>query len=520
MNLMKAALAVSGMTLLSRLTGLLREMLMARLLGAGLTTDAFFIAFRIPNLLRRLFAEGAFSQAFVPILASTRAARGDEATKDLIAKTATLLFWLLFVVSLAGVIGAPGLVWLMAGGLDTGHPDRLALTVQLTRWMFPYIGFISLVALASGILNTYRHFSLPAFTPVLLNVSFIGAIVLVAPRLSQPVYALAGAVMVGGLLQLAIQIPALKRLGLLPRIGLTRSALRDAWSDLVVRRIVRQMLPATLAVSVAQLSLIINTNIASHLGAGSVSWISFGDRLMEFPTAMLGVALGTVLLPALSKASMSDTPDEFAGLLDWGLRLVLLLALPAAIGLATLAEPLTALLFHYGRFSSTDVVMTGQAVLAYSIGLTGLVALKVLAPAFYAHQDIRTPVKVALVVLVLTQLLNLLCVPLFGHAGLPLAIGLGASANAVLLLIGLIRRKLYRPQPGWLRFSFAIAFANGLMAVFLLKLAPWIDWQALQKTPFLRLLESLGLIVLAGLLYFGCMRLMGYPLHSLLKRRV
>ena len=518
MNLLKAAMTVSGMTLLSRITGLIRETLTARLLGAGIDSDAFFIAFRIPNLLRRLFAEGAFSQAFVPILSQTRTQEGEAATADLVSKTATVLMWVLLLLTIVGVVGAPWVVWMMASGLEGVNPDSYALTVLLTRWMFPYILFISMVALASGVLNTYRHFSVPAVTPVLLNLSFIVAVLVVAPYLSKPVYAMAGAVMVGGILQLAVQLPVMAKLNVLPHVGFTWFRVRQAVSDPRVRRILTQMLPASLAVSVAQISLIINTNIASHLGSGSVSWISFGDRLMEFPTAMLGVALGTVLLPTLSRASAAGDEQQYRAMLDWGLRLTLLLALPAAVGLATMAVPLTAILFHYGRFNEHDLLMTSHAVLAYSVGLLGLIAVKVLAPGFYAKQDVRTPVKIGIAVVIATQLMNLVFVPMFGHAGLPLAVGLGATLNALTLLLGLIYRGVYNPLPGWLGFGMKVLLANVGMGCMLWFCTPMVDWVAMQAQPMLRISQTLGFIALAGVVYGAILWGLGLDPRTLFKR--
>ncbi|MGI4935582.1 MAG: murein biosynthesis integral membrane protein MurJ, partial [Janthinobacterium lividum] len=298
MNLHKTLAAITGMTMLSRVTGLIREFLIARAFGASSSTDAFFIAFRIPNLLRRLFAEGAFSQAFVPILAEYKNQKGIEATRQMSDRVATLLVWTLLATCILGIAGAPFVVHVMATGLGAQTP-AYQVTVNMTQIMFPYILFMSLVALAGGILNTWRQFKIPAITPVLLNLSFIGASLFLAPLMKQPIYALAIAVVVGGILQLAIQIPALQKIGMLPRISLNPAS---ALADLGVRRVLRQMVPATFAVSVAQISLIINTNIASHLQHGSVSWLSYADRLMELPTGLLGVGLGTILLPSLSKA--------------------------------------------------------------------------------------------------------------------------------------------------------------------------------------------------------------------------
>ena len=429
MNLLRTLLTISGMTMLSRITGLLRELLIARAFGASGFTDAFFVAFRIPNLLRRLFAEGAFSQAFVPILAEYANKKGTDPAKELIDKVATALMWTLLLITVVGILAAPAVVYLVATGLD-GNSEIFGLSVLMTRIMFPYILFMSMVALAGGILNTWREFRIPAITPVLLNVSFIIASLFVAPYLSQPVLALAGAVFIGGLLQLAIQIPALKKIGMLPRISFN---IVGVFSDAGVQRIIRQMIPAVFAVSVAQVSLMINTNIASRLVHGSVSWISYADRLMEFPNALLGIALGTILLPSLSKAHANNDDKEYSSLMDWGLRLTFLLAMPASILLMTLAVPFTATLFNYGKFNAVDVNMTAYAVIAYGVGLIGLIVVRILAPGFYAKQDIRTPVKIAVFVLILTQLMNLFFVPLFAHAGLALSIGIGACGNAAIL---------------------------------------------------------------------------------------
>jgi putative peptidoglycan lipid II flippase len=506
MNLHKTLVTVSGMTMLSRVTGLLRELLIARAFGASAYTDAFFVAFRIPNLLRRLFAEGAFSQAFVPILAEYKNQKGDAPTKELVNHVSTVLMCALLFTSLLGIAGAPLIVYFIATGLKS-EPDAFATSVIMTRIMFPYIAFMAFVALAGGILNTWRQFRIPAFTPVLLNLSFIAASLFVAPHMAQPVYALASAVVVGGILQVAIQIPALSKIGMLPRIGLNP---KFALSDPGVRRVLRQMGPAIFAVSVAQISLIINTNIASRLAKGSVSWLSYADRLMEFPTALLGVALGTILLPSLSKAHAVGDHAEYSSLLDWGLRLTFLIALPSAVGLATLSEPLTTTLFHYGKFDLQSVAMTGRALIAYGVGLIGLILVKILAPGFYAKQDIRTPVKIGVGVLITTQLMNLLFVPWIAHAGLALSIGLGACLNAVFLYWGLRRKGIYEAQPGWGIFLAKLAGALFLLAGVALWTAGHFDWIALQAHPLQRV-GALVLVMLAcGITYFGALLAMGF----------
>lgn len=506
MNLHKTLVTVSGMTMLSRVTGLLRELLIARAFGASAYTDAFFVAFRIPNLLRRLFAEGAFSQAFVPILAEYKNQKGDAATKDLVDHVGTVLIWALLLTCLLGIAGAPIIVYFIATGLKS-EPDAFATSVVMTRIMFPYIAFMAFVALAGGILNTWRQFRIPAFTPVLLNLSFIGASLFVAPHLAQPVYALAFAVVVGGVLQTAIQLPALRKIGMLPRIGFR---VKLALGDAGVRRVLKQMGPAIFAVSVAQISLIINTNIASRLENGSVSWLSYADRLMEFPTALLGVALGTILLPSLSKAHSVGDHDEYSALLDWGLRLTFLIALPSAVGLATLSEPLTTTLFHYGKFDAQSVAMTGRALVAYGVGLIGLILVKILAPGFYAKQDIKTPVKIGVGVLVATQLMNLLFVPWIAHAGLALSIGLGACLNAAFLYRGLRRKGIYEARSGWGLFMVKLTGALFLLAGVALWTAGHFNWIALQAHPFQRI-GALSLVMLAcGATYFGALLAMGF----------
>jgi putative peptidoglycan lipid II flippase len=505
LNLLRSAATVSGLTLLSRITGLIRENLTATVFGASALTDAFFVAFRLPNLLRRMFAEGAFSQAFVPILAAAREGNDEGQMHRLLDRVATVLFWALVAVSAAGVIAAPVLVWAMASGMRA-DPTSFDVAVIMTRWMFPYILLISMVALAAGVLNTWRQFAVPAFAPVLLNLSFIGAALFLSPHIDPPIYALAVGVVVGGVAQLALQVPALLRIGMLPRIS---ANLREALRDADVRRIMRQMGPAVLSVSVAQISLIINTHIASRLGPGSVSWVSFADRLMEFPTAMLGVAIGTVLLPSLARANAAGKRQEYSAFLDWGLRLAALLALPCMIGMALMAEPLTALLFHYGRFDAQDLDMTSRAVLAYSIGLFGLIAVKILAPGFYGVQDVRTPFRIALIVLAITQGLNLIFVPVFAHAGLALSISVAALANAGLLLAGLMSRGIYSPQPGWGAFSARLMVALLAMAVLLWFAVPRFDWVALKAEPLLRIALALGLVGGAAALYLGILLALG-----------
>ncbi|NYT24198.1 murein biosynthesis integral membrane protein MurJ [Alcaligenaceae bacterium] len=516
MGLLRSAATVSGITLLSRITGLIRDVLIARAFGAGPLTDAFWVAFRIPNLLRRLFAEGAFSQAFVPILGQVRSTSGPGEVRRLLDRVALLLTLAVMLVTLIGILGAPWVVSAMASGLRTaGRQTEFEAAVWMTRMMFPYILCMSLVAFASGVLNTWSRFAVPAFTPVLLNLSMIGATLFLVSWFDVPIYALAVGVMAGGLLQLGVQWAALGRMGLLPRPGLQVAA---SWRDPIVRRILKQMLPAILGVSVAQISLLINTNIATWLRPGSVTWLSFADRLMEFPTALLGVALGTVLLPSLSRAYAQDDHAGYNALLDWGLRLVLLLGLPAALGLALLADGLVATLFNYGAFGAGDVDQTRLAVMAYSVGLIGLLAIKILAPAFYARQDIRTPVRIAALCLVATQLLNVALVPLFAHAGLALSIGLGATLNAALLAGALRRRGIYRPGAGWPGFLARAVPAQAVLAALLLAAGRHFDWVALGAQPGLRIAWMAALLAAVVLAYFGTLLLCGFRPRDFTRR--
>ena len=509
MNLLKALVTVSGMTLLSRILGFVRDFVIARVFGAGMLTDAFFVAFKLPNLLRRLFAEGAFSQAFVPILGEYKNKRGEDEARRLVDRVATLLFLVLLLVTVLGMVGAPLLVYLSAPGF-AADADKFALTVELTRITFPYILFMSLVALAGGILNTWSRFAIPAFTPVLLNLSFIGMALFATPCFSRPVLALGWAVFLGGALQLALQLPFLRRIGMLPRFAFD-------WKDEGVRRILRLMAPAVLGVSVSQISLLINTIFASFLGTGSVSWLYYADRLMEFPSGMLGAALGAILLPSLAKYHASENFDEYSRLLDWGLRLTLLLAAPAALALALIAVPLITTLFHHGAFSANDVFMTRNALVAYSVGLLGLILVKVLAPGFYARQNIRTPVKIALLTLFVTQALNLALIGWLRHAGLALAIGLAACLNAFLLYRGLRRHGIYQPQPGWALFCGKLALALLIMGTTLWfcagSNADWLHWKLTEWLLRLGLLVTLGASA-----YFATLWLSGFRLADFKRR--
>jgi len=511
MNLLKSLATISSLTLVSRILAFVRDVLIARIFGAGMATDAFFVAFKLPNLLRRLFAEGAFSQAFVPIFGEYKNRRGHEETQLLVDHVTTMLALILFAVTLIGIIAAPILVYISAPGFlkDTAKFD---LTVQLLRITTPYIFFISLVAVSAGILNTYNKFWVPAFAPILLNICFIGAALWLAPYFHPPILALAWAVFVAGIVQLAFQIPFLKKIGMLPNI---RFSLKDAG----MRRVIRQMGPAVFGVSIAQISLIINTIFASFLVAGSVSWLYYADRLMEFPSGILGVALGAILLPSLSKCHADNNTAEYSRLLDWGLRLTIMLTLPAALALGMIAVPLLSTFFQRGAFDAHDVLMTSYALIGYSAGLIGLILVKILAPGFYAKQDIRTPVKIGIVTLIATQAMNALFIGWIQHAGLALSIGLGACLNSSILFHYLRKRGIYQPEPGWAKFFFKVAIAVAALAITL-----WFGMGSEQSwltgSGWTRILRLSELVTGGVLVYFAVLAALGFRPRDFSKRGV
>ncbi|QOV67122.1 murein biosynthesis integral membrane protein MurJ [Citrobacter sp. BDA59-3] len=509
MNLLKSLAAVSSMTMFSRVLGFARDAIVARVFGAGMATDAFFVAFKLPNLLRRIFAEGAFSQAFVPILAEYKSKQGEEATRVFVAYVSGLLTLALAIVTVAGMLAAPWVILVTAPGFaDTA--DKFALTSQLLQITFPYILLISLASLAGAILNTWNRFSVPAFAPTFLNISMIGFALFGAPYFHPPVLALAWAVTVGGILQLVYQLPHLKKIGMLV---LPRISFRDAGA----MRVMKQMGPAILGVSVSQISLIINTIFASFLVSGSVSWMYYADRLMEFPSGVLGVALGTILLPSLSRSFASGNHDEYCRLMDWGLRLCFLLALPSAVALGILAKPLTVSLFQYGKFTPFDAQMTQRALIAYSVGLMGLIVVKVLAPGFYSRQDIKTPVRIAIVTLVMTQLMNLAFIGPLRHAGLSLSIGLAACLNASLLYWQLRKQNIFTPQAGWGRFLTRLFIAVIVMAAALLgMLYVMPDWA--QGNMAHRLVRLMVVVVVGVVAYFATLAVLGFRVKDFARR--
>ncbi|MGP1928671.1 MAG: murein biosynthesis integral membrane protein MurJ [Arsenophonus sp. NC-WZS1-MAG3] len=511
MNLLKSLAAISSITMFSRVLGFIRDVIIARFFGAGAPTDAFFVAFRLPNLLRRIFAEGAFSQTFIPILTEYKNQKGDEATRTFIAYVSGLLTLILAIITLSGILAAPWIIYITAPGF-IDILDKFDLTVRLLRITFPYILLISLVSLAGAILNTWNRFFVPALAPSLLNISIIMSVLLLAPYCEPPIIAVAWGVFVGGILQLLYQLPYLQKIGMLvlPRIS---------FCDRGVLRVMKLMGPAIIGVSLSQISFIINIIFASFLQSGSVSWMYYADRLMELPTGVLGVTLGTILLPSLAKSFSTGDNKEYQRLMDLGLRLCFLLALPCSIGLAILAKPLTVSLFQYGNFTAYDAIMTQWALIAYCIGLMGLIIVKVITPGFYSRQDIETPVKIAIITLILTQLMNIAFIGPLKHAGLALSISLAAYFNAVMLYWQLRCQAIFIPLSGWGKFLLKLIAALIVMVMVLLLvlnfMPPWEYGNMLMR------ITRLLLVVFAGAIsYFAALFVFGFRLKDFFYNRL
>ena len=505
--LLKSTGIVSGMTLISRILGFIRDMIYAQLFGAGAGTDAFFVAFRIPNFMRRLFAEGAFSQAFVPVFSQYRTQRSHEELQELVDQVAGTLGLILFGITAAGVLAAPLLVWLFAPGF-TQEPDKYELTVAMRQVTFPYLLFISLPALAGGVLNSCGKFAIPALTPVLLNICMIIAAVWVAPYFDPPAMALAWGVFAAGVTQLLFQIPYLKQLKLLPRP-------RWAWRAPGVQQVLKLMLPALFGSSVAQVNLLIDTLLASFLVTGSVSWLYYSDRLVEFPLGLFGVALGTVILPNLSRHHAADSPERFSQTLDWGLRWTLLIGLPATVALVILAGPLLAALFQYGAFSPEEVRVSARILMAVSIGLLAFMLVKVLAPGFYARQDTRTPVRYGLIAMGANTAMTLVLIWPLAHAGLALSTSLASFLNAGMLFRNLRHNGVYQPARDWPCFLWQLGAANLEMGLLLWfgagDLESWIQASASQ-----RFWHLLWLVIAGGGTYLLAALAVGFrPRHLL-----
>jgi putative peptidoglycan lipid II flippase len=461
------------MTFISRVLGFVRDMLIARIFGVDMATDAFFVAFKIPNFLRRLFTEGAFAHAFVPILADYKAQGDRAALKLFVDRTAGSLALVLVLMSVVGMVVAPVLILLLAPGF-AWQGTQHELSVLMLQITFPYLLFIGLVAFAGGLLNAHDKFAVPALTPVFLNLCMIAAAIWLAPLMDKPIVALAWGVFAAGVVQLLFQVPALLRLGLMPRCRL-------GFHDAHVKKLLSQMLPAIFSVSITQINLLLDSLIASFLTAGSVSWLYYSDRLVEFPLGILGLALATVILPSLAKKHALADAAGFSNAMDWGLRLGLLIGMPATIGLLLLAEPLLSTLFQYKEFSVSDVHFAAMSLRAYSVGLIGFLLIKVLVPGFTARQDMRTPVRFGVYAMFASLALNVALVFPLAHAGLALATSLGAFFNAGLLLKKLHQEKIYQANKGWWLFFVRVTVASAAMSATLyygVDASWWNGWSA------------------------------------------
>ena len=505
-QLFKSTAIVGSMTLISRILGFVRDMLIARIFGVDLATDAFFVAFKIPNFLRRLFAEGAFAHAFVPVLADYKEQGSKAALKLFVDRTAGTLALILMLLTVVGIITAPVLILLLAPGFSwqgTQH-DLAVLMLQIT---FPYLLFIGLVAFAGGILNAHNKFAIPALTPVFLNICMIAAAIWLAPLMDEPVMALAWGVFIAGVVQLLFQVPALMHLGLMPRFRL-------GFDDPGVKKLIGLVLPAIFSVSITQINLLLDTLIASFLTVGSVSWLYYSDRLVEFPLGILGLALGTVILPSLAKNLAEEDAAAFSNSLDWGLRLVLLVGMPATIGLLLLAEPMLSTLFQYNEFSVSDVHYAGMSLRAYSIGLLGYILIKVLVPGFTSRQDMKTPVRYGVYAMIVSLVLNVVLVFPLAHAGLALATSLGAFFNAALLLKKLWQEKVYQPASGWWLFFIRVLLASAAMSAalyYLVDASWWNHWGSGQ-----RVINLLKWIIIGMAIYSATLVLTGLRLRHLM----
>ncbi len=499
-SLLRSTGLVSSMTMISRLLGFARDMVIANIFGATAGVDAYLVAFKIPNFLRRLFAEGAFAQAFVPVLSEYKERQTQEEIQNFVSRMSGTLGLVLLIICILVVIASPLVVMVFAPGFHHGDM-RFDLASRMLRITFPYLFFISLTAFAGSVQNTHGHFGIPAITPIFLNICLILAAFLLAPLLHVPIMALAWGIFFAGIVQLLFQLPFMYRLHLLcmPKFD---------WQDPGVRRVLKLMVPALFGVSVAQINLMLDTVFASFLKVGSVSWLYYSDRLMNFPLGVFGVAIATVILPNLSRKHASNSVEAYSKTMDWGIRSIFLIGVPSAIGLFILAGPLLSTLLGYGHFTHTDVIMSRKSLLAFAIGVPSFMMIKVLASGFYAQQNIRTPVKIAALAMLTNMVLNAILIFPLAHAGLALATSIAAMLNAGLLFIGIRRRGIYQAAPGWGKFALQMLLANGVMALWLWwgsdSLNQWFAWHWWIKAGHL-----FYLIAVAMILYFAILRVMG-----------
>lgn len=506
-GLLRSSGIVGMMTMLSRVLGLVRDVVIANYFGASGSADAFFVAFKIPNFLRRLFAEGAFSQAFVPVLSEYQTRNDHGEVKRLVDRVAGTLGLVLLVITVFAVLAAPVLTALFAPGFYMDNTHKFELASDMLRITFPYLLLISLTAFAGAILNTYSRFAVPAFTPVLLNICLIGSAIFLSPMFDEPIVALAWGVLIAGVVQLIFQFPFLMHLKLLPKPVF-------GWRDEGVQRILKLMLPAMFGVSVAQINLLLDTVLASFLQTGSVSWLYYSDRLTELPLGVFGIAISTVILPSLARKHASGSAQEFSRTLDWAVRMILLIALPSALALILLAEPLIITLFKYGALTQRDVSMSAMSLQAYACGLLAFMLIKVLAPGYFSRQDMKTPVKIAVQAMVANMAFNLLLIWHFHHVGLAVATALSAFLNAGLLLRGLVREKVFVWQSGWGVLLVRLFLALIVLSVVIVWLSPPVDvWMS--GDVWARVKSMLLVVVAGAVAYFGVLLLAGLRLQHI-----
>lgn len=506
-QLFKSSAVVGGMTMISRIFGFIRDMVTAHIFGAAAEFDAFSVAFRIPNLMRRLFAEGSFSQAFVPILSEYQKLKKQEEIQNFINAVSGTLGFVLLLVTVLGVVFAPFIVRIFAPGFDTNGP-RYELAVTMLRITFPYLMLISLTAFSGAVLNTYSRFWVAAFTPVFLNVVMIMTAIWLSPKMAVPIIGLAWGVFIAGVVQLIFQWPFLKNLRLLPKPKIN-------FHDNGVRRVLKLMVPALFGVSVGQINLLLDTLFASFLVVGSVSWLYYSDRLMEFPLGVFGVAISTVILPHLSRHHAEQSKEDYSLTLDWALRCVLLIGIPAGVAMAIIAGPLLSTLFQYGKFNAHAVEMARKSLSMFAIGIAPFMLVKILASGFYAKQDMKTPVKIGIAAMFSNMALNAILIWPLQHAGIALATSLSAILNCSCLFYFLKKQNIYQPRAGWKYFLFRIVFANSLLGIGLWigagDLSDWTTHPAIWRAMHLLALASAGAVI-----YFSGLWMSGLRPHHLL----
>jgi putative peptidoglycan lipid II flippase len=506
-SLWRSTFVVSVMTMLSRIAGLVRDMVYLNIFGANQLMDAFLVAFKIPNFLRRLFAEGAFAQAFVPVLSEVRNQRGDTAVKALVDRVAGSLTAVLGSLTAVAMVASPAIIMLFAPGFHD-DPLKFELASDMLRITFPYLLLISLTAFAGGILNSYGRFGASAFTPVLMNLVMIGFAIWVSPLMAQPVMALAWGVLVSGFVQLGFQVPYLRQIGMMPRP-------RMGFRDPDVKRILTLMLPAMFGVSVSQINLLLDTILATFLITGSVTWLYTAERLTELPLGLIGIAVATVILPSLSAKYAEKSHDEFKAMLDWALRVIVLVGLPSSLAMGLLAEPLIAALFLHGKFTAVDVMKSAAALQALSGGILAFMLIKVFAPGYYSRQDVRTPVRIGIIAMVANMVFNLMLVWSLEHVGLSLASTLSAFLNAGLLYWGLHKRGVYRLERHWIRLGTRYLAANAVMVAVLLLITPATNWWLDGHGIWLKVAAILGICAAGGASYFAALFAFGFRLHEI-----